>query len=694
MPSAIRTLLRWSLRCYAAYLLLCLLLIMPALNIMAPRLVKSALHRELGSELFFFNPFTLTLEGRGVTITEHDGHVPLGFERLQINLSLESLWSPGVVLDGFYLDELDLHVLRDADGRFHFADLLQSSPETPDPEKDSTLFPITIHDLRIEAHTLRFTDATRPGPYTTAQTDLRIRTQNLTTVPDRQSEGDLVVTGNRGGQLRWRGELHIHGGRSDGQLILENVDLTPLWLYDAETLPFVVNSARLDAVLNYTVDWSRDLQATLNNSEIRLHEVDVIPASVDLLPDTGVSLRELAISGVQLDLAKQDLALAALTVEGLKLSGFDEDGEPSLLAMFVGDQQAASVPGPSGESSIADASDTADNAADKAADNASASETAWTVALANFDLSDSGVTWRTGYLAPEVMRITPLTAKATSIRWPAQGDAPYQLALSINETSSLEVDGRLNISSGDGKTHIALQNWSLPWLNPLVNEQTRATIGRGNLSLESTLSLAAFAPTQINARITIDDYSTILEESGEEAFTFAALSVDGIAVDIPKQSLGIESIALNRPSGSLHIRNDGTINVNGIVRGNDDQSTAGDEEQDNNNDDEGAPWRVQLTHFSLRDGRLDFADASLPLHFQTVIGGIDADVRDVDTASEQALKVELKGAVDGYAPVVILASGKPFATRRDGELQFTFRGMDIASMSPYSGTYAGYTIDS
>ena len=103
---------------------------------------------------------------------------------------------------------------------------------------------------------------------------------------------------------------------------------------------------------------------------------------------------------------------------------------------------------------------------------------------------------------------------------------------------------------------------------------------------------------------------------------------------------------------------------------------------------------MQIGHIGIRDGRLDFSDASLPLPFQTLIGDIEADINDLDTRSETPLVATLNGAVDGYAPVVIEARGTPLADPRDASLTLSFRGMDIATMSPYSGTYAGYTIDS
>ncbi|WOJ93868.1 DUF748 domain-containing protein [Congregibacter variabilis] len=678
MPLALNTVIRWSLRFYLGYLLLCLLVLMPALNILAPRIVDSTLNRELRSELLLFNPFTLTLEARDVTIVESGGHEPLGFESLRINLSLESLWNPGVVLDAFIIEALDVHVLRGADGVFHFADL-SSPPQEPETEASSAAIGLTIHKLLVEAHTLRFTDETRAGPYTTAQSDFRVRTENLTTVPDRQSNGDLVVTGDGGGTLRWRGLLEVHAGNSNGQITLEDIDLTPLWRYEAETLPFVVNGAKFSAVLNYQVDWNDELQATLSDSQLRFHDASISPNDTDALPNTSVELAELGVTGIDVDLSKSAIAVTALDLAGLRVSGFDEEGRPSLMAMFGLD--------PASQNDQEQSPTTQQSAPDTPAD----AQAPWQINLESFSLSESELLWRTAYLSPEVLSVSPINVQAKQIKWPAQANSPFSLKLAINDVTRLGITGDFNIARGDGEANVDLQQWPLPWLNPVLSEQAHAKFGRGDLSLQSNVQLLDFSPSKLRAGIKIEDYSTVLDATGEEAFTFQTLQLDGIDVDLKAQALIVDSILLQRPSGSLHIREDGTINVNGIVRSTPDDPTPSEPQE---SAEQSTPWRVQLANIALREGRLDFADASLPLHFKTLIDGIEADIKDVDTASEKPLNLEFKGSVDGYAPVVILGSGKPFAQQRDGELRFTFRGMDIATMSPYAGTYAGYTLDS
>lgn len=709
MPSIVRTLLRWGLCSYALYLLVCLLLIMPALNILTPRVVDSALNRELRSELILFNPFSLTLEARGVAIIENGGHIPVGFKSLRVNLSTESLWNPGIVLDAFTVDQLDVHVLRDAAGEFHFADLV-SDKEEPETDAAAELPAVTIHELLIEAHTLRFTDETRQGPYTTVQRDFRVRTQNLTTVPDRQSDGELVVTSDGGGVLRWSGELQVAGANSQGVITLEDIDLTPIWRYDADTLPFVVESAKFSAILNYHVDWKEDLDASLSNSELRLRRAVITPKDPVSLPHTAIELSELALTGISMDLLTESVALKAVTVDGLDVSGFDENGQPSLLAMLDpnADRKADKVSGSTNTAPNVNASEGGTASAAQAIDEPPVAEadSSWSLQLDSFAVQKSQLAWRTGYLSPDVLRVSPLTVSAQDFVWPAVAEAPFNIALAINQKTTLNITGGVNATQGNGSASIALESWQLPWLNPLVNEQARAHIGRGELSLESTVAFEDFGPSSVVAGVKINDYSTVLDETQEEAFTLKALELAGISVDVIQQSLIIDSLALQAPAGSLHIRKDGVINVNGIVRSrpddnvnaatqrSDDRTEEGTEKEAEEGIEDDSSWRVQLANISIREGRLDFADASLPLPFKTLIDDVEADIRDIDTASSKPLNVEFKGNVDGYAPVVILGSGKPFADRRDGELRFTFRGMDIATMSPYSGTYAGYSLDS
>lgn len=669
--SVLRGLARWIAYLYLFYLAVSFLVVLPALNLLAPRLVQDALNRELRSELLIFNPFTLALEVRRASLHEQDGHQPLALRRVLVDLSLESLVQPGIVLDTFAIEDVDLHVLRYEDGRFHFADLIDETDASDEADTSDPLL-LTIHEVLIHAHTLRYTDASRPGTYTTVQQDLELHTRNLSTVPDRQGDGRLELVSDGGGRLAWRGEMDLAAGHSAGTLTLEGLDLTHAWRYGAADLDFVTQSSLFDASLNYEANWQQAAQFLLRNSRLHFYDAVFIPKNLESLPDTHVALRNLRLEGLGLDLATESVTLDAVTFDGLDIAGFDRAGRISPLELFLGTDNSSRAPGQ-----------------EPATTPEAAEAPAWSVSVASVEGRNNQLSWRTDYLSPETLLVTPLDVSITALRWPAAAPSPMQLDLAINGDTRIHMDGAVHIGEGSGAVELELADFPLTWINPLWTEQLRTDIQRGMLSLALRSELATFAPQQVRANLQIRSFGSTLHETGEEAFSLDALDLDNVAVDVPQQVVTIDSLTLERPAGSLHVQKNGQMNINGVVR---EPGTEATSPADTSPDE--APWRVQLAELALHNGRLDFADSSLPLPFKTLVDGIEAEVRDIDTAAETPLTVDLRGTVDGYAPVLIQGSGHAFADAPDGELRLNFRGVDIATMSPYSGTYAGYTIES
>ncbi|MFK7828428.1 MAG: DUF748 domain-containing protein [Congregibacter sp.] len=686
MKSGLYRIARWLGIAYLVYVAICLLVVFPALNILTPGLVRDATNRELQSEIILFNPFTIALEVRRAKLVEEDDHKPLALKKFKVDLSLSSLWETGIVLDAFVIEELDVHVLRYADGAFHFADLLETS-ETSTSEGETVAPPaVTIREIAIDAHSIRYSDRTRPGPYRTELRDLALRKRNLTTVPDRKGDGALELIGDGGGTLRWRGDTDIAAGTSIGELSLLNIDLRPGWRYNAEQLGFVLKSGRLDARLDYAASWNGEPDFKLRRSDIRLHSVDIQPAAALQIEHTAVELDVLQLDGIELDLGLRQLALDEVALSGFRVSGVYEDEQVSLLQMFefdTGTEPTVEAPQTNSPVEI---------------DNSSS----WSLAVKRISLVDSSTQWRTSLLSPEVLSVDPLRFSASEVQWPAVAASPFTLELALNQTAITALSGAMNLGTGTGDAQLSLQSLPLSWINPLVNEAARTDISRGELSLKTQVSLDAFAPDTITADLDISDFATVLHETDQEVFSLNKLAVSNAQIDIPEQSVRIAELALQRPMGSLHILEDGTMNINGVVR--DTSTIVGDREtpssdaptgeRSNVTEVETKPWRVALNKLTLREGQLDFADASLPLPFKTLIDNIQADASDIDTAAEKPLALLFTGSVDGYAPVRIEGSGRPLAAQRDGELQLDFQGMDIATMSPYSGTYAGYSIDS
>jgi hypothetical protein len=95
----------------------------------------------------------------------------------------------------------------------------------------------------------------------------------------------------------------------------------------------------------------------------------------------------------------------------------------------------------------------------------------------------------------------------------------------------------------------------------------------------------------------------------------------------------------------------------------------------------------------VNNSEIDFMDESLPIKFRTVIGQLNGEILGISTDPGSQTQVDIRGSVDGYAPVTLQGTAKPFREPPDLDLDLSFDGVDLALLTPYSGTYAGYAID-
>jgi len=669
---------------YGIYAVIGLLVVMPALNIAAPWAVEQYLGRELRHDIIVFNPFTMTVEIRGASLHEADGHVPLAVAKAGGSASVASLWRAGVVLDSVRIEELELHVLRYADGSFHFADLLTTEESASD---GGDLPGITIDELFFSANTLRFTDRTKEGIYSAAYSDFAVQTRNISTLPEHSGDGELTLRGADGGVVRWEGEFAIAEGYSVGRLSIDDLDLTHIWRYESEQLAFVTDSANLDIDINYDVNWNDELRYAISDGNVRVRKLVLVPKDPVDLPHTSATVADLSIDGINVDSTDASVSLDDVNIRGVLMTGFATEERSSLIDMFA-------IEGSDNNEDVADGTVAAE-------DGKTVKE--WQLSLARLTLDDSAAEWRSDNLAPEAMRMSPLRFNATDVSWPATGDSNFELALSVNDQTHIETGATLNIGSGKGDVNYQLTTWPLAWLNPVLSRFVRADILDGLLSVNGTVALEEFMPEDVGADVNLVNFAMQVHGAEDSALKFEELTVTGASADIAASQLSIDDIGLQGLRGALHILEDGSFNISTamVEQATRDEvaadgDTNGDSPDDATQDDSAAiaPWGIRVGHVGVRDGRVDFSDASLPLPFQTLIGDIEADINDLDSSAEQPMVATLNGSVDGYAPVVIEASGRPLADPRDARLELRFRGMDIATMSPYSGTYAGYTIDS
>ncbi|MDO8860686.1 DUF748 domain-containing protein [Haliea sp. E1-2-M8] len=681
-----RTAIRGLVYAYAAYLAITFLILLPALNFLPPWLAKEYWGRDLTAELVLFNPFTLALEIRKGALAEPDGSRFLDFDRAEVNLSLATLTQPGLALDTLALEELYLHLQRNADGSFNISDLLASPPEAEEEPPTDTgsgeLPALAIGALRLSAERIEVSDHQHPDGYNTHLDGLQLAVTDLSTVAEAGQPYRLQARGEGGGQLQWQGDLSIASASSAGSLELDDIDLRPVWRFAEPWLAFELDSSRLNLSLQYSASWQDTLDYTVTDGNIELIDTRISPRDGERLPDTGVALATLRLADISVDGSQQMLGLGRMTADGLNLRGWSEGGQVSLAELFA-------MPAAEDESETA-------------------TDSPWRLQLGLFELRNSEVAWRSEFTEPGLLTVRPLTAELRDLHWPTRGASPLTLSLQINQLASLDVEGSVDPGAGNAELDFALEGLPLAWFGPNLPSILRAEISSGEARSSGRITLAEFQPATVAVDGAVADFAVVLQGAEDALTRWDNLHWKGLAVAMQERSINLAELHLEGYEGRLHIQEDGSINVQRLL-----EEEAGAAEEDapgagaeaeaeaevtaeaepEAGAGEQAPWQFSVPAIFIADSALDFQDKSLPIQFRTVIGGLDGTITNLNSDPTEALEVDLKGSVDGYAPVTLTGTASPLQSPPALDLDLNFRGLDMSRLTPYSATYAGYAIE-
>ncbi len=151
------------------------------------------------------------------------------------------------------------------------------------------------------------------------------------------------------------------------------------------------------------------------------------------------------------------------------------------------------------------------------------------------------------------------------------------------------------------------------------------------------------------------------------------------------ESLAIERVELDQPYARFVINENLTTNVSELVVP---QPATPNEDKA----DAGKPLAIRIGGVTINDGSANFADFSLTPNFATAIQQMNGRIGVLDNQKPQAASVDIQGKVDRYAPMSIKGKLTPFDPLNSLDIATRFKNVELTTITPYSGKFAGYRI--
>lgn len=599
--------------------------------------------------------------------------------------------------DSLALTGPEVNLVREAGGALNLASLAPPPPandevaketlEAPD-EGDAPAPSFALGQLRVDGAVLRFEDRTvsdpKGSPFRAELRDVTLAADGLATADGAQASVKLAFTSDAAEAFAHEGELRLTPLSAHGKLSVEGVKVPRYAAYYGSALPAgEIRSGVIGAALAYRFEAGGDApKIEIDAERVKVGDFEL---ALKGQKQPAVSLARLELGAVAVRPGERSVAIGTLDVGGAAVSVVR--GRNGLIDL----------------AQLASPKTTPEAKGESPAKTSSANDATWQVALKRFAVADSRLRFedrtqeRPIVMLAEQIRVSGAdfsTAKGTS--------TGLDFSARINKRGRAEVKGSLAIEPLKGDFRLNLSDVDLLPLQPYVAEQLNVSISRGRLSSRSALQ---FEQRRENLRarfrgdLRVSDFASIDKLQAVDFVRWQQLAVGGIDVRTEPFSLAIGEIALDDFYTRLILDEEGQLNLREIRADSAPaepapvaESVAAGEAQTTLPPPEPAP-PINVDKIRISGGNIAFSDRFIRPNYDANLTGMAGELVGLSSDPSSIAKLDLKGQVDGAAPVTVVGELNPFRQDRYLKIAAAVKDFELTGISAYSGKYVGYGIE-
>ncbi len=621
------------------------------------------------------NPFSLELTVWGLGIGE-PGKEQVAFERLYANLQLDSLWTRALHLADVELDQPKTEILFDKEGKLNLLGLFKlpaSEPTPSDPEAKP--FPVRIERIKLAGGYVHFQDLRPSEPIEFLYNKLDFELKNLSTLPDDSADMTLVATGPDGGQIDWSGNFSVTPLASEGTLKVTDGKMKAWWPYVRDAVPLVLEEGQVSLDTHYKFSLDKGTELLLDKASI-----SIAPFAIKA-PDGRplARLERLDVSETTVDLAKQQVVVGKISSQKLETwAAREADGQLDWQKLFA---SQPAKPAPKHEPATAEAPK-----------EPTAPSKPWQVLLKDVQLRNYQVHLADRQVKPAVaLEVGPLNLDLKNFDSLNQSPFTLKLDTGLGKQGRIDASGEVNLNPISAKLKVQTKDIDLRVAQSYISPFIRLELRSGMLGSDLAVDLKKVEPLafSITGRANVDQLHTLDTLKTRDFVKWKQVVVEGLNYQ-HGDSLSISRINLMQPYARFIINDDRTTNVDDLLipqpAGSASKSSAKPAASSSK------PLGIHIGEIAINDGSANFADLTLTPNFATAVQQLNGRIGTIDSRQAKPADVDVKGKVDRYAPVTIKGSVNPFDPMSALDIATSFKRVELTTLTPYSGKFAGFRI--
>ena len=667
---------------------------------LAPYLVKKnaveTVRNVYGAELRIkevaVNPFVLSLRVDGVEMDDPSGDAFARFDQFFVNLQLSSLFRWAITFKEIRLDAPEVFIARQGPGDTNLAFLLQEKApeESATDTEDAALPRVIVQDFAINRASMHWNDAVPREPVDTTFGPVNVQVFDLSTLPQREGQQEVVITTETTGTLSWSGTLQLNPLHSAGRATVEGSHFPLLSAYIKDALGFEAVEGYADVGLDYRIDALADgqLDVEVDNFSLAFRDVllrtygrvalDGSDADRDVLLMPGFR-----IDGGSLRLPEQQAVVDSLSMQDAVLSLYrNEAGDLNIIPDAAADETSAEVP--------------------EAAPNSAASEP-WAVSLQKLDIGDIQIGLVDDSVSPQAdIGVQNLDISVTEISNEVGKRFPVNVSLETRGGGNVSLAGEVGVLPElTLDIESALTGIKLAFLQPYIKSLADVSVESGSIGANALLHVGADEPLSISGDMAVTEFLITETDEGSRLGSWDSIAAKQFAFSLAQESLDISEIHVDKAYGDILIAEDGSINLGRAALG--EQVVEADNAEEREDEpvaasepvaEEPLPLAITIGRVVVNNGAADFEDRSLPLPFDVQIAELNGNLTTIASGSAEPSTAALEGKVDEFGLVRVSGTITPLQPALNTDIKVDFENVAMPKFSAYSVPFAGREIES
>jgi uncharacterized protein involved in outer membrane biogenesis len=629
-----------------------------------------------------------------LAVRERSGEPLVSLAKGEVKLTKAAVFTRSFDIGSVSSEGLDLHVSRDRKGVLNLVRLfaparpaVATAPETGNGKEgeggEQQKSKIKLDSFASLDGTVHFRDDQPAGGFRTDLNGIALKLNDFNSVGEAPAKWSAEFRTGRDETVALAGTLVPESTTMQADATVKGIVLEAYYPYLAEILTAQV-SGRLD--LNAAIGYNRKEGVTINRTSMEIHRLAAPFAS-----DEGLKVKRITLDGGSFHLDKRIAVVEKIAVSGadLRLSR-EANGDFSPLRLLR--RKEAAPP------------------AAKAAASPDKQAPPFSYRLHHLVGDGLKVTFtdRTREEEP-VFTLSRLAVALDNITGPRFGAIPVRMSAAYGASGAVRMKGTVTPVPFRMVADLNLQRFPVRDVDSYLPDNLTVFIADGLLDTKVSLALkmqnGVLTGTYVGSLGVRSFYCLDGEEN--DLLKWESLQLDDVSGGVGPFSLAIKDVALNNAYARVTVEKDGKLNLQHLMSTETAQKT-GSEAQAAPPPAPATPppastgaavpttpggKQVKIGAVTIQNMTLAFSDNHLKQGFSTTFYNLGGSISGLSSEEQRFADVDLRGNLENHSPLRITGTINPLRDDLFVDLKVSFSDIDLSPVTPYSGTFLGYTVD-